>query len=91
MLKRDPQSPLSSQISKNIQPPLLINSDGENECFFEGITRARKKSGENNDCEEKFSLNRKNSEAQLGTTKKIGRHRSFGYIRIKIWCWLLFR
>ena len=43
LLKRDPQNPLPSQISKDKQPPPLVNSDGMEEQYVERIIRAEKR------------------------------------------------
>ncbi|KAI0996107.1 hypothetical protein K3495_g12074 [Podosphaera aphanis] len=43
LLKKDPQNPLPSQISRDMQPPPLINADGENEQIVEKIVRAEKR------------------------------------------------
>ncbi|KAI0996563.1 hypothetical protein K3495_g11619 [Podosphaera aphanis] len=40
LLKKDPQNPLPSQISRDMQPSPLINADGENEQTVERIVRA---------------------------------------------------
>ncbi|KAI0991090.1 hypothetical protein K3495_g17097, partial [Podosphaera aphanis] len=41
--KRDPQNPLPSQILRDMQPPPLLNSQGEEEQVVEKILRAEKR------------------------------------------------
>lgn len=43
LLKNDTQNPLPSQLSEETQPPLIINSDGEQEQAMEKILRAEKR------------------------------------------------
>ncbi|KAI1004615.1 hypothetical protein K3495_g3595 [Podosphaera aphanis] len=43
LLKRDPQNPLPSQISRDRQPPPIINAEGEPEQVVEKILRAEKR------------------------------------------------
>lgn len=43
LLKRDPHDPLPSQISKDMQPPPMINDDGEEEQVVDKILRAEKR------------------------------------------------